>query len=252
MKLRALLLCLLLSILTLTAQESAGISKITLKNGTEFTGRIILRNDEIIMLKDNSGARFQIAVSEIDKIATVSVITGNLSAIGNDAINEEFVPNENFCGHLELSTSTATARKAFENNAATQASLVFGNKKAFGKDLFVGLGAGYLWVSESNLRLIPAILKIQANTSKNRTSPFVGFESGYAFAANKSYGGGPFAKAAVGVNYRISNKTAIFAGISAAIFSFSGQLSETTPNGVFAFDGTTSLNVFSLKAGLQF
>ena len=232
----------------LIANAQEGTSKITLKSGAVFVGELILKNDELIMLKDNTGARFQFLVSEIDKIekATTEPITTTKQA------PIETSRNENFCGHIELSFGNASARKAFGSSSATQLGLTFGNRKSFGKDLYIGIGAGYFRIADANLGLIPATLKIQTYTSKNRTSPFVGFESGYAFSATKNYSGGPFAKISLGINHRLNYKSAIYAGISAGVYSISGQLTETTQNGNFTFVGTTTCNILGLKVGFQF
>lgn len=228
------------------AQESR--TKITLKSGAVFVGEVILKNDELIMLKDNTGARFQFALPEIDKIETAT----NEPTIAAKKANVATVRNKNFCGQFEISFGNALARKAFASASAPQVGLTFGNQKSFGKDLFIGIGTGYLWSADANLALIPASLKIQTYTSKNRTSPFVGFESGYAFSATKIYRGGPYAKISLGINHRLNYKSAIYAGISAAVYTITGQLSESTQNGTFTFEGTTNVNALGLKVGFQF
>lgn len=246
MKKSLFLLFLLFTFLSAGAQENT--TKITLKNGAVFVGEVILKNDELIMLKDNTGARFQFALSEIEKTETATIEPTNTTK----PTVVDIASNDNFCGQFELSQGNASARKAFEFKSITQVALAFGNRKSFGKDLFVGLGAGYLRIGDVNLSLIPATFKIQTYTTKNRTSPFVGFESGYAFSTSKNVKGGPFAKISAGVNHRLNFKSTIYAGISAAVYSISSRLSETTQNGVYAFDGATTINALTLKAGFQF
>jgi len=234
------------SFLIANAQES--ITKITLKSGAFFQGEVILKNEELIMLKDNTGARFQFALSEIEKTETVTTEVANTTKPTFVAA----VPNDKFCGQFELSFGNTSARKAFEFKPITQVALAFGNRKSFGKDLFVGLGVGYFRIGDVNLSLIPATFKIQTYTSKNRTSPFVGFESGYAFSTSKNVTGGLFAKISAGINHRLNSKSSIYAGISAAVYSLSSRLTETTQNGIYAFDGATTVNALTLKVGFQF
>lgn len=236
------------SFMTANAQESSALTKITLKNGTVFVGEVILKNDELIMLQNNAGERFQFALSEIDKTETTAIEPTNpaKTTIGGVA------KNDNLCGQFEFSLGNASARKAFDFKSITQVALAFGNRKSFGKDLFVGVGAGYLRIGDVNLSLIPATLKIQTYTSKNRTSPYIGFDSGYAFSTSKNYGGGPFAKISVGINHRLNYKSTIYAGISAAVYSIKSSLTEINLNGVYAFNGTTTINDLALKAGFQF
>jgi len=249
MQLKTNLILLFMSLLScgLFSQESSTLSKITLKSGAVFVGEVILKNDELIMLKDNTGARFQFAMPEIEKIEAATTLPTNSSKQVNIKTT-----NGNFCAHFELSLGNASARKAFSMALAPQVGLTFGNRKSFGKDLYIGIGTGYYWIADANLGLISAAFKIQTYTSKNRTSPFVGFESGYAFSATKNQGGGPFAKISFGINHRLNFKSAIYAGVSAAVYSISGKLSESTENGIFTYDGVTTINTLGLKVGFQF
>lgn len=248
MKKLLLLICIHLVVLTVNAQDTNSSTKITLKSGAVFVGELIVNNNELIMLKDKTGARFQFSTSEVEKVETVH------SEITISTQNKEIIDHstDHFCGQIELSIGNASARKAFETSLSPQVNLYFGNKKAFGKDLFAGVGAGYLWIPAVNLSLVPVAIKVQTNTTKNRTSPFVGLESGYTFSANKNFGGGLFARATIGFNYRLTYKTALFGGLSAGVYAISGRLTDLTPNGVFIFDGNSTLNVLSLKAGFQF
>jgi len=230
------------------AQENKITSKITLKTGEIFTGEVVLRTDEILMLKNNAGARFQFTLSEI---ATIEAIADTKKSTITTTVAEPN-PDDKFCGQLEISTSDASARKAFESATKLQANLIFGNRKVFGKDSFVGFGTGYLWINDVNLKLIPAIFKIQAYISKSRTSPYLGLESGYAFSATKSFGGGLFAGISAGANYKITQKSAFFIGLTATVYSISGHLSETIQQGIYTFDGTTAIQTLGIKAGLQF
>lgn len=237
---------LIFSFFAANAQESK--TKITLKTGAVFIGEVILKNDELIMLKDNTGARFQFSVSEIDKIEITSAEPTSTIKPENTATSQ----NKNLCFQLELSTGNAWARKAFGSTSVNEAMLAFGNRKMAGNDFFVGFGVGYFQIADANLSFTPLSLKIQTYTSKNRTSPFVGFESGYAFSTSKNYSGGPFAKISLGINHRLNYKSAVYAGVSAGVYSINGQLTETTQNGNFTFVGTTTCNVLGLKVGFQF
>jgi len=230
------------------SQQSKSLAKITLKSGAEFTGEVVLQNDEIVMLRDNTGARFQFAVSEIQNISKVAAEP----MYSNPTQVSTLTNASNFCGQIELSTGNAWARKAFETKSVFEADLTFGNRKAFGKELFAGIGGGYLRISDINLTFIPAFIKIQTYPTRNRTSSLIGFESGYAFSTSKNIIGGAFAKISFGINHRLNVKSAIYAGVSAAVYGMSGQLTETVQSTNYTFTGTTAINTVTLKAGFQF
>ena len=51
--------------------QNAVAEKVFLKSGKSYTGEIVLRNDEVLILKLSDGTRFQFAAQDIEKIETV-------------------------------------------------------------------------------------------------------------------------------------------------------------------------------------
>ena len=52
--------------------QNAVAEKVFLKSGKSYTGEIVLRNDEVLILKLSDGTRFQFAAQDIEKIETVT------------------------------------------------------------------------------------------------------------------------------------------------------------------------------------
>jgi hypothetical protein len=139
-----------------------------------------------------------------------------------------------------------------QKNPLTAFTLSFGNKKVLGKDIFVGLGSGFLMVSNAEVKLVPVYLKVHATTNKNRTSAFWGMESGYSFSINNNYKGGVFTNLSAGMSYKVNYKSSLYLGLIGGVYSVSGNLTESTANGIYAYFGNTTIKMYGLKLGIQF
>ena len=233
------------------AQEKAVTSKVTLKTGTVFVGEIIVKNNEVVMLKDSTGARFQFQPSEVVLVETF-VPSKTDSDLQQSSTEPNAPLNTNFSARFEIVSAAVSMQNEDNAKLLTQFLLSFGNKKVLGKDIYVGLGAGFLTVNNSNINLLPIYLKVQATTNKNRTSPFWGVESGYTFSVNNYFKGGAYTSVSAGVNYKVNYKTSIYAGVFGAVYSIKGRLTESITEGTYAYEGIASLKTAGLKLGLQF
>lgn len=248
-----LVLALLLSF-QLFGEEPAHLDRITLNTGEVYVGEIVVKTAEMVMIKAKSGARYQFQLTEVRQIEKMPV-TAVPETRPTNTITPT-LPDGNFIGQLEFASGISNARFAFAASPNTQVSLTFGNKKVFGKNLFLGLGTGYnhtfIESNSTSLGLIPVFARVQSALNKNRTAPYVGMDAGYAFSTNPNYGGGTFIKISLGITHRLNYKTILIAGIYGGLNSISGNLTETNDLGTFTYDGNTMMRNFGMKVGLQF
>jgi len=249
-----LVLCLLFSIQT-WGQESVVLNKVTLKTGETYVGEIVVQTADMVMIKTTQGKRYQFQLKEVKSIEKNS--SSDLQKNSDQIVLDISAPSGNFSGMLELSGAVSGAKSAFTSSPNIQVSLAFGNKQAFGKDLFLGAGIGYNFISDNSnsqtIGLIPLFLRVQKTLTADKTAPFVGFDAGYAFSTNQLYEGGTFVKFSVGITHRVSIKTSLYAGFYAGLNSiYCSSLSETIDSGTFTYSGTTSMTSFGVKVGLQF
>jgi hypothetical protein len=249
-----LVLCLLFSIQT-WGQESVALSKVILKTGETYIGEIVVQTADMVMIKTTQGKRYQFQLKEVKSIEKISV--SNIQNNTDQIVLDVNAPSGNFSGMLELSGAVSGAKSAFTSSPNIQVALAFGNKQAFGKDLFLGAGIGYNFISDNSnsqtISLIPLFLRVQKTLTKDKTAPFVGFDAGYAFSTNQLYGGGTFVKFSAGITHRISLKTALYAGFYAGLNSiYCSNLSEIIDSGIFSYSGNTTMTSLGLKVGLQF
>jgi hypothetical protein len=249
-----LVLCLLFSIHT-WGQESVVLKRVTLNTGESYVGEILVQNADMVMIKTTEGKRYQFQVVEIRKIekATASDLPTDSNRTFMDIPQSE----GNFSGMLELSGAVSGAKNAFSASPDFQATLSFGNKKAFGKDVFLGIGAGYQIISgntgSQTIGLIPLFLRAQKTLAVGPTAPFIGFDAGYAFSSNQFYTGGAFAKISAGIIHRLDVKTAVYVGFFAGLTSiYYPNIAETLNSATYTYSGNTTMTSLGVKAGLQF
>jgi len=249
-----LVLCLFFSIQT-WGQESVVLNEVILKTGESYIGEIVVQTADMVMIKTTQGKRYQFQLTEVKSIEKIT--TSTLKNNSNRIVLDANLPSGNFSGMLELSGAVSGAKNAFVSSPNIQAALAFGNKQAFGKNLFLGAGIGYNFISDNSnsqtIGLIPLFVRVQKTLTTDKTAPFVGFDAGYAFATNQLYSGGTFVKFSAGITQRISLKTALYAGFFAGLNSiYCSNLSETIDSGTFTYSGNTTMTSLGVKVGLQF
>jgi len=248
-----LIICILFT-LNAWCQVTALQDKVTLKTGDVYVGEIVVKTDDLIMIKTKDGSKFQFQVSEISKIEKVASVEESNSQ--TSAVTEIKTSSDNFTGIIEFAGGISSAKNAFDSSTNTQVSLIFGNKSVLGKQLFFGAGIGYnitsIETKSEVVSFLPLFIRMQNTFSTSRTSPYIGMDAGYAFALNDTYGGGLFAKLSAGISYKISHKTYISLGIYGGINSIATNQIETNDLGTFSYYGNTSMTNYGLKIGLQF
>jgi len=234
-------------------QENIAQDKITLNTGEVYVGKIVVKTSDMIMLATKEGMRFQFQLLEIAKIESEISLQNNETEKTTDKI---LVLKSDFGGLVELTAGVSSAKYSFGWLPNTQLSLLFGAKNSFDGRLFLGAGVGYsstfLTYKSSSVAFLPLFVRLQTSHTKKRTTPFVGMDTGYAFALNSGYAGGVLVKISLGIMHRISYKTSLIVGAYSGVQSFSGELIETNELGTFSYYGKTTMNNVGMKVGLVF
>ena len=248
------LLVILLFFVVVVSAQSVVRDKVTLKTGDVFIGNIVLQNNDVVMLTDLKGVRYQFPVAEIksiEKIEESAVDQQNTTVTPYRDINQG-----NVCGLLELSGALGNAYNRFSNRPVGQVSLTFGSRQIYSKLLFLGVGVGYLSVVEAQnselLSFVPVYLRLKNTFLQKKTSPYAFVDAGYSFALNTGFEGGLYAKSGLGFQYNAASKTSFYWGAYAAVQGFSATLTETRNSIPYTFYGNSSAITVGLNVGLQF
>ncbi|MEI6751630.1 MAG: hypothetical protein WCK78_00540 [Paludibacter sp.] len=238
----------------LVAQESVSKDKIILLSGESYLGEIVLKTDELIMLKTETGRKFQFQLSQIKSIEKTTIESSRNST--DDSQSTEALYSENFGGSLELSGGICGTRNAFSTSAITEISMIFGNKKINAKDLFFGLGASYQIIFpvgfNQRVNFIPVFIRMQSVLLKTNTSPYVDLDTGYSFGLTSGYEGGLFTKLSAGIIHKIKHKSDLYGSLFVGVNSIKTKVKETYDSGIYNYFGQTAMTSFGLKLGFHF
>lgn len=235
------------------AQTEVQKSVITLKNGSVFTGEIIVETETTVIFKTDDGARFQFPRTDIESIKQ------QITEIHTDTVipqNNKLADNQSEFGIMISTASDYFFKsKGIGGAASLGADLTLGMKNVAGQNWFVGLGAGYenIFTSPQNISLLKIFFKTQKTfLDKKTVSPFVFLDFGYSLISNAGWDGGFFAKTNGGISIKAGQAVVFLLGLNIGVQGCSALL-EQTQNGVtYNYHGTTFLPAIGFSAGIIF
>lgn len=252
------LFALLLSGTTVAAQDK-GVScnKITLASGESYIGTILVQNSEILMIKTSDGRRYQFPIKEVKLVEKITVNTLPKDSLTTS--HSSITENDYFRGQIGLGVGATHTNLTIPASPIFDASLCFGYKRMFNKDLFLGIGAGICSIQNSRdkaTNFTPLFLRLQTEDSSKKNSILFGLDAGYSLSMNDSYQGAVLAKMTIGLSRRLSAKTSINAALYGAVYNLKGNIAfsnPTTENGKLYYgEGTLSILSSGIRIGLQF
>lgn len=178
-----------------------------LRTGAQVQGTVVFQNEEVIVFKDASGARFQypradvltvsseenLVVEKQESSSVISTSAKKVSVLLELAGGATVVPADTVGGHFG-------------------ANLLVGSHNMLGKRIFLGGGVGYLgeFMGNRQYAFLPIQLAVRVPFLQQKHSPIAGVSLGYGVALSKDYLGGLYAGANLGYCYQISSKSALY------------------------------------------
>ena len=226
------------------------IDVLTLKNGEVYRGEIVLRTDDIVMLKTADGKRYQFQIRDIEKFSK-----SEMNAEEKSGVNQ--LNQGNFAGILDINGGLAYAPAADIRHAGAMGfSLAFGSRSALGTSAFLGVGAGYETVfgndKKSDLSFMPVYIQTYIPLNEKKIAPSFGSKISYKFALNDLYKGGLFFHVSDGINYRLTARSSLFFGLQAQTQRISGTVIEINELGEFYKQGNALLSGIGLNVAFMF
>lgn len=222
---------------------------IYLKNGEKYIGEIVLKTEQIIMIQTIEGKKFQFQTAEISEIKQEDVKPGEKSG-------QVYNPSGNFAGLFQLSGGLSSIKGAVTTSPTVDLSLAFGTKKAFGKNLFLGGGAGFKNIIDGNnqrsLSFLPLFVQIKNIYSDKNVSPATNIKLGYAFPLQKSYSGGLYLYTSGGISIKTTENSNIYFGLHVQLQSTYGNITETLPQGTFTSKSNAVISDFGITTAFVF
>lgn len=210
-------------------------------------GELMLKNDEIIMIRSISGSRFQFKLSEVAQIETVELkpqSTPDSTLIKTPSL---------ITAKISVAGGVSSAKNFFSNQFSSGAWLVFSSNNPNNKLLTTGAGAGVISITNRDQRisLVPLFLHFQISSNKKKGA-FAGLDAGYSFATNENINGGMCGQLNIGYQIRTGKKSALLFAVTGAIYSINTTLTELNLTGSYRYEGATTIVFTGIKTSWKF
>ncbi len=238
-KIRFIILCFLLLQTAIIAAET----QLTLRSNEVVIGTIIFQNDDVVVLKDAKGNRFQYPKSEIVSITEATEQPAEEKKeqatrkvnIGVYAVGGAVVDNKTW-------------------GSMAGGDFMIGASNLLDKHIFLGGGVGYraLIFNDKTYSLMPLQLYTAIPLLQGKHAPYVGVGLGYGVALNKQYTGGLYAGIDFGWRMQISNRSALLLSAHATFQQLHSEWTETIDNTEYINKVTHTPCGIALKAAILF
>ncbi len=184
---------------------------VVLKSGSKIQGEIILKNDDVVIIKKKDGTRFQYPCSEIQSILDDSSINTTTDSQKQEPAHPRavavrvqahggtvYLPNIGWGGQIG-------------------ADLVVGTKKIGSTPILVGGSVGFRTnlLSDKNYTFIPLQAVVSMPLSTKQHAPYIGMSVGYGCSTSKTTKGGICLSASAGWTYQVKPNLALLLSASA-------------------------------------
>lgn len=186
---------------------------LVLRTGARVRGSIVFQNEEVVILRDLNGARFQYPRAEVQEIQADETIEEDT------AEHEEQTIETTKKVSILLEMGAGMAYVPSENyGASVSADLLVGSHHIGDRHIFVGAGVGYRGqfmlptstpeaLQKYNFLPIQAAVRVPFTEQKH--APIFGLSLGYGVALSKNYLGGLYAGVDFGYRCQLNEKSAI-------------------------------------------
>lgn len=187
--------------------------RIVLHSGKVIQGEIVLRNEEVIIIRQANGTRFQYPTNEIQSIQQEAQET-------SDSSKEK---------QVETHKANPLTLRVQANGGALYvpflgwggqigADVMIGSHIINGKCIFIGGGVGYrakILSDSHQYQFLPLQAAILAPLTDGKHAPMAGISIGYGFSANKQAKGGICLGADFGWQYNVNTNFYLQLGLYA-------------------------------------
>ena len=214
--------------LCLTCALCAYAQTIILRTGARVKGEIILQNDEVVIVRDATGARFQYPRADVQEILTAEAA----QETEQEEEKEVITTSKKASILLELAGGPACIPTE-KIGGGFGVDLLVGSHHIGDRHLFIGGGLGYhgLFIGEEKYNFLPIQAALRLPLLEQKHAPVFGLALGYGVALSKNYLGGLYAGLDFGYRCQLNEKTAIALVLAAQFQQAKIQVMEEV-NGV--------------------
>lgn len=178
-----------------------------LRTGARIRGTIVFQNEEVVIIRDSEGARFQYPRSEVESVDADAPVE---ETVVQEEVQEEIKTSKRVSVSLELAGGGAYVGTEKAGGAFSVDFLV-GSHHIRNLHLFIGGGLGYhgVIIGDAYYHFLPVQVAIRAPFMEQKHAPVGGFALGYGIALSKNYVGGLYAGIDFGYRCQLNPRTAL-------------------------------------------
>ena len=225
---------------------------IVLRTGARVQGTIVFQNEEVVIIRNAEGARFQYPKSDVSDILADDTPVESTSSRNDVITNEpEITTSKKASILLEIAAGGADIPNQ-SMGAAVSADLLVGSHHIGDRHIFVGGGLGYhgVFMGNDKYNFLPIQAVIRMPFLETKHAPVFGMGIGYGIALSKNYVGGLYAGVDLGYRYQLNPKTALGAVFYTQFQQATMKVTETVEKKTFT--NNTGRNILAFGAKFTF
>ena len=203
----------------------ASADTVYLRTGERVEGTILFQNEEVVIIRTESGQRFQYPRTDVELIGSKDEVTNEgVNELKNEGIKE--LTNEGIKeltnepepeikvtkkASILLELAGGPAINGNEIGGGFSVDLLVGSHHIGDRHVFIGGGVGYhgLFIGSGKYNFLPIQAAFRIPLLETKHAPVFGLSIGYGIALSKSYTGGIYASLDMGYRYQINPRTAV-------------------------------------------
>ena len=222
---------------------------ITLTSGKKIVGEVLINNADVVIVRDNEGARFQYPAAEV-----VSVVEDETSEEQETPQQEEKKSQGGKKVTFLLDWGGGGAFVPHDDNGGFfGGELLIGSRYIGQKSIFLGGGLNVecMFMPNATYVFLPLEVALKVPFLEGKHSPFVGVNLGYGFGV-KNCKGGIYTSAEVGWRYVINPRANMY--VSLRVQFQQATVTGTTTIDQITFNDNSGRNfvIFGSQFGISF
>lgn len=177
-----------------------------LRTGARVQGTIVFQNEEVVIIRDAGGTRFQYPRADVQEI----LADNQENPEPSDSPDKEITTAKKASILLEFGGGAAVI-PGESAGGAFSADLLVGSHHIAGRHIFIGGGVGYhgFFLGQEKYNFLPVQVAMRAPFTEHKHAPVGGLSLGYGIALNRNYLGGIYAGVDFGYRCRLNTQSAI-------------------------------------------
>lgn len=225
---------------------------LVLKSGAMVEGTILFRNDEAVVIRDASGARFQYLMSDVESILAEMPVK-------EDAAEVQAEEKKKKVSVVLTAGGGATFLVGHASGGAMHADLMIGSADLFGRRIFLGGAFGYrgMFFAEDNTiglnksyTFLPIQVRGEIPLTQTKHAPLLGVGVGYGIGVDKKVKGGLFVAGQLAWRCELKNRRAFTLGVYSEVQNASLSVTEIIDGKAYTDSNTRTFATVGAKVGI--